>query len=279
MSYIDNIHCDDLKMLRPTVLIFDSGFGGLSIYQEVKKLLPYLHYIYAFDNIAFPYGDKPKKFIINRILKIIHKVCQLHAISLLIIACNTVSTIALSMLRKHFNFPIIGTVPAIKVAAHLTVKKIIGVLGTFNTIHCSYTHKLITYFAKNCKIYLLSSSTLVRLAENKLYGKSVPLKILKNILNPLFQMNKNPDVIVLACTHFSLLIEELIKILPKHTQLIDSSIAIAQRAFQVMSTQKDLVLTKENNLAYCIKINKNINILLRILKSYGFLKINQLFVK
>ncbi|WP_425336935.1 glutamate racemase [Serratia symbiotica] len=261
---------------RPTVLVFDSGVGGLSVYQEVRKLLPELHYIYTFDNVAFPYGEKSEEFIVERVLEITSAVQQRHPIFMVIIACNTASTISLSALRERFSFPVVGVVPAIKPAACLTANGIVGLLATLGTVQRSYTHELIARFATDCKIELLGSSELVELAEAKLHGETVPLVTLKKILHRWLKMSEPPDTVVLGCTHFPLLAEELTLILPEGTQLVDSSAAIARRTAWLISTQENLLSTQEDNLAYCMALDENTDALLPILHRYGFKKLEAL---
>ena len=110
-----------------------------------------------------------------------------------------------------------GVVPAIKPAARLTVNGIVGLLATRGTVQRSYTHELISRFATDCKIELLGSSELVELAEAKLHGEAVPLPVLKKILHPWLSMREPPDTVVLGCTHFPLLAEELMQVLPEGT--------------------------------------------------------------
>lgn len=102
---------------RPTVLVFDSGVGGLSVYDEIRHLLPDLHYIYAFDNVAFPYGEKSEVFIVERVVEIVTAVQERYPLALAVVACNTASTVSLPALREKFDFPVVGVVPAIKPAA------------------------------------------------------------------------------------------------------------------------------------------------------------------
>ena len=110
---------------RPTVLVFDSGVGGLSVYDEIRHLLPDLHYIYAFDNVAFPYGEKSEVFIVERVVEIVTAVQERYPLALAVVACNTASTVSLPALREKFDFPVVGVVPAIKPAARLTANGIV----------------------------------------------------------------------------------------------------------------------------------------------------------
>lgn len=146
---------------RPTVLVFDSGVGGLSVYDEIRRLLPDLHYIYAFDNVAFPYGEKSETFIVERVVEIVTAVQQRYPLSLAVIACNTASTVSLPALREKFAFPVVGVVPAIKPAARLTANGVVGLLATRATVKRPYTHELIARFANECQIAMLGSAELV----------------------------------------------------------------------------------------------------------------------
>ncbi|PVZ78484.1 glutamate racemase [Serratia sp. S1B] len=261
---------------RPSVLIFDSGVGGLSVYQEVRQLLPDLHYIYAFDNVAFPYGEKSEEFIIERVLEIVSAVQQRHPLALAIIACNTASTVSLPALREHFAFPVVGVVPAIKPAVKLTANGIVGLLATRGTVQRAYTRELIERFAKDCKIELLGSSELVELAEAKLHGEPVPMATLKKILQPWLSMREPPDTVVLGCTHFPLLSDELTQVLPEGTRLVDSGAAIARRAAWLITTQENLPSTQEDNLAYCMTFNEATDAILPVLQEYGFNSLKKL---
>ncbi|XIV49413.1 glutamate racemase [Escherichia coli] len=152
---------------RPTVLVFDSGVGGLSVYDEIRHLLPDLHYIYAFDNVAFPYGEKSEEFIVERVVAIVTAVQERYPLALAVVACNTASTVSLPALREKFDFPVVGVVPAIKPAARLTANGIVGLLATRGTVKRSYTHELIARFANECQIEMLGSAEMVELAEAK----------------------------------------------------------------------------------------------------------------
>ncbi|MFB6435028.1 MAG: glutamate racemase [Candidatus Malihini olakiniferum] len=258
-------------LARPTVLVFDSGVGGLSVYNESRQLLPNLHYIYAFDNEAFPYGEKPQDFIVERVVQIVSAVQKRHQLATVVIACNTASTISLPALREHFMFPVVGVVPAVKPAAKLTRNGIIGILATRATVHRSYAHKLIARFATNCKTLLLGSAKLVELAEAKLQGDNVSLLVLQQILYPWLKLSEPPDTVVLGCTHFPLLSEELKLVLPNDIRLVDSGAAIARRtAWHLANLEKPPALTTEKNLVYCMMITHQVATLWPVLQRFGF---------
>ncbi|AYC20998.1 Glutamate racemase [Dickeya dianthicola] len=263
---------------RPTVLVFDSGVGGLSVYDEVRKLLPDLHYIYTFDNEAFPYGEKSEQFIIERVLSIVDAVEKQHPLSLVIIACNTASTISLPALRARFNFPVVGVVPAVKPAAKLTRNGVVGLLATRATVQRPYTHELISRFANDCQILLLGSAELVEWGEAKLQGETVPEDALRKILKPWLKLAEPPDTVVLGCTHFPLLSEELQQVLPDGTRLVDSGTAIARRTAWLIEHLENPKLSTECNLAYCLSITPKVAALSPVLRRYGFNSLERLML-
>ena len=223
----------------PTVLVFDSGIGGLSIYNEIYNKMPNLHYIYAFDNEGFPYGDKSSEYLITRVNHIIATILQSYSIDLAVIACNTASTICLPSLRTNFPFPIVGVVPAIKPASKITKNKCIGLLATKATIQRAYTSNLIQEFAPDCDVKLLGLSELAHIAENKLQGIAVDMQQLETLLQPWLKLSVIPDTIVLGCTHYPFIKDEL-RILFPNTTFIDSGYAIASRVNTLLNDQYDL---------------------------------------
>ncbi|MBD2815300.1 glutamate racemase [Xenorhabdus sp. Flor] len=261
---------------RPTILIFDSGVGGLSVYQEIRQLLPDLHYIYAFDNEAFPYGEKTAEVIIERVVKVVDEIQKRHSLAVVVIACNTASTVSLPILRGRFSFPVVGVVPAIKPAAKLTCNHVVGLLATRATVNRGYTKELITQFAKDCQVHAIGSAELVELAERKLHGETIPLGEVEKVLKPWLKMKEPPDTIILGCTHFPLLAKELSQILPNGIRLIDSGAAIARRTAWLIKNRENLPSTTESNLAYCTKIDPNSESLRPVLHGYGFLTLEKL---
>ena len=256
--------------LRPTVLVFDSGVGGLSVYDEVRQLLPDLHYLYAFDNAGFPYGEKSETFIVDRVVAIVEAITRSYPLSLVIIACNTASTVSLPALRERFAFPVVGVVPAIKPAARLTRNGVVGLLATRATVRRPYTHELVSQFAGSCKIEMLGSAELVELAEAKLHGAEVDLNEVRRIVQPWLRMAEPPDTVVLGCTHFPLLREELQQVLPEGTRLIDSGAAIARRTAWLLDHEAPEVHSSQQNVAFCTELDGEAVQLSPVLRRYGF---------
>ncbi|PNK62379.1 MULTISPECIES: glutamate racemase [Pantoea] len=256
--------------LRPTVLVFDSGVGGLSVYDEVRQLLPDLHYLYAFDNAGFPYGEKSEEYIVERVVDIVGAIASRHPLSLCIIACNTASTVSLPALRARFGFPVVGVVPAIKPAARLTRNGVVGLLATRATVRRPYTHDLVAQFATSCRIAMLGSAELVELAEQKLHGQTIALEDVRRTVQPWLRMAEPPDTVVLGCTHFPLLREELQQVLPAGTRLIDSGAAIARRTAWLLEHESPGARSSQANCAFCTELNGEALQLSPVLQRYGF---------
>ncbi|MBC7530248.1 MAG: glutamate racemase [Oligoflexus sp.] len=223
--------------LNVDVMVFDSGVGGLSVLEAIRSRLPDLSYCFVGDNAGLPYGDKSESWLVQRVPQVID--CALAEVQckILVVACNTASTIVLPPLRAKFTFPVIGVVPAIKPAAQLSQKKIIGLLATPATVKRDYTDALIAEFAADCQVIKLGSSRLVTIAEEKMRGIPPDREELKLILAPFAAAL--PDVVVLGCTHFPLLRQEISEILTD-TVWIDSGAAIAQRVAHFAIHPSDL---------------------------------------
>ncbi|MDF7666572.1 glutamate racemase [Orbaceae bacterium ESL0727] len=258
----------------PSILIFDSGIGGLSVYNEIRKKYPALHYIYLFDNAMFPYGDKSNDFLVERVNRIIDAVIQSYPINLAVIACNTASTICLPSLRARFSFPIVGVVPAIKPASQLTKNGCIGLLATKATIKRAYTNNLIAQFAANCQVKLLGLSELALMAENKLQGIPVNMQELERLLQPWLTLDTIPDTIVLGCTHYPFIRDELQHVFPQ-SMFIDSGNAVAARVGSLLSKQYNLNQIDqlcESNIVASTLCNEHVTKIVEKLGKYNFNK-------
>jgi glutamate racemase len=212
------------------VLVFDSGLGGISIFQAIRKQYPFCELVYCSDNAAFPYGDKAEHALIERVSKVLLQLDSVVKPDIFVIACNTASTVALPHVRSLIKAPVVGVVPAIKPAAALAKSPCIGLLATPGTVNRAYTQSLIDQFAGSFKWVKIGSSELVLIAEKKMYGHDIKLQSVQKIVAPFAQYPTNElDTIVLACTHFPLIRPELQQALPHIRNWIDSSEAIANR--------------------------------------------------
>ncbi len=220
----------------PKVLIFDSGVGGLSVYKEIQSLLPQLSYTYLFDNAAYPYGELEQATLLQRVEKLITHLVEKEGFDIVVIACNTASTIVLPTLRSKLTIPVVGVVPAIKPASSLA-NKAVGLIATPATVTRQYTHDLIRNFSSDINVELLGSTRLVDMAEEKLRGRELDLEELQNILSPLIGQI---DVAVLGCTHFPLIKDEIQKVLGQEVVLVDSGEAIARRVQDLLKVESSV---------------------------------------
>jgi glutamate racemase len=193
------------------ILFFDSGVGGLSVLGPTLKLLPNAPIVYAADSAGYPYGRKSDAELATRVPALLGRLVERYQPRLAVIACNTASTIALDHARSALDLPIVGTVPAIKPAAEMSKSRVIGVLGTEATVRQAYVDDLAARFAADCTIIRHGSPELVELAEAKLGGEEIGIDAVRAAALPMFDAPDGDriDTVVLACTHFPLLEDEL----------------------------------------------------------------------
>lgn len=222
----------------PTIGIVDSGVGGLTIYSAVRAAVPTARYHYCSDNAHFPYGTRREDDVIQCVTAMVDGLHRHQPLDLLVVACNTASTVVLPALREKFAFPVVGVVPAIKPAAALTRTGTIGILATPKTVSGPYTDGLIAAHAANVRVIKIGSPLLAPWAENKLRGEQIDLGALRAELEPFFARaepaSERVDVVVLGCTHFPLLVEEMTKVSPWPLAWLDSAGAIARRVQELL---------------------------------------------
>lgn len=219
---------DQAKACFGNVLVLDSGVGGLSICRSVLRLCPQLHIRYVADDAAFPYGTKDESFLIERLSGLIAQCYERFSFDLVVVACNTASTLVLPTLRGRFDIPFVGVVPAIKPAVQQSKSKAIGLLATPGTVSREYTDALVRDFADGCYVLKVGSNALVEQAEKLLYGEAVDPLVLQGAINPFINSAEDVDTIVLGCTHFPFLQRNLELLLP-NVAWVDSGDAIARR--------------------------------------------------
>jgi glutamate racemase len=212
------------------ILFFDSGVGGLSVLGPARELLPNAPIIYAADSAGYPYGKRTEAEIASRVPALLGRLVERFRPRLAVIACNTASTIALEHVRSALELPVVGTVPALKPAAELSRTRVIGVLGTEATVRQPYVDDLAARFAADCIIVRHGSPELVDLAEAKLAGEAVGVGAVRAATEPMFDApgGERIDTVVLACTHFPLLQQELRTAFPDVTY-VDGGAGIARR--------------------------------------------------
>nr|BET44385.1 MAG: glutamate racemase [Candidatus Aschnera chinzeii] len=252
------------------ILILDSGVGGISIFNEIKQLLPNINYIYCLDNFAFPYGEKDESFIINRLLTLINKICKIHKLCMVILACNTASVVGLSALQLSFPFLILGIKPVIELATRITRNSIIGLLATKTTINSIYIKRLIKKLSSSYTIKVIIAPQLVLLAEKKMRGHYISKNLILPIIDCWLYETNVPDTIILGCTHFSHLIAELKNIFLKNIILLDGNLILAKTVFSLLQYENKLFINIHNNIVYYTKFDFNIFNLQPIFKKLGF---------
>jgi glutamate racemase len=213
-----------------TILVFDSGLGGLTVHREVVAARPHANFIYVADDAAFPYGALPEDTLVARVTGLFTELIDAHRPDIIVIACNTASTIALPELRRRFKVPFVGTVPAIKPACATSVTRRVSVLGTEATVAREYTRALIRDYAQDCEVTLIGSKKLAGYAEAEVHGAPAVDEALLAEITPCFRDDGvRTDTVVLACTHYPLLIARLEQIAPWPVYFVDPAPAIARR--------------------------------------------------
>ncbi|MFA6219174.1 MAG: glutamate racemase [Erythrobacter sp.] len=213
------------------ILLFDSGVGGLTVLAELRRALPDAPVIYAADMAGLPYGAKSEAEVAARVAGLLGRMTERWQPRLVCIACNTASTIALGMVRDVLEVPIVGTVPAIKPAAALTRTGTFGLLGTEATVRQAYVDNLEREFAQGKRLLRHGAGGLVPLAEARLRGEAVSLEAVRRELEGLLAQDgaEAIDTLVLACTHFPLLEDELRAALGHDVRFVDGAAGIARR--------------------------------------------------
>jgi glutamate racemase len=219
--------------------VFDSGLGGLTVLREIVAARPDAHYVYVADDAFFPYGHHSEDQIVVRVVPLVGELIAAHRPDLVVIACNTASTLVMSHLRREYKVPFVGTVPAIKPACATSKTKRVSVLGTKGTVKREYTKALIRDFAQGCEVTLVGSAELASLAEAALSGNEVSDREIFAELAPCFVGDDEGDVartdtIVLACTHYPLLMDRFIRLAPWPVDWIDPAPAIARRVSDLL---------------------------------------------
>ncbi|MBB5210299.1 glutamate racemase [Microbulbifer hydrolyticus] len=215
----------------PSALIFDSGVGAISIAREIRRQIPGLTLHFGVDNGFYPYGDKPEEVLRPRIVQVATAMMAASQADMLVVGCNTASTLALPELRDTLEHPVVGVVPAIKPAAAETRSGTIALVATEGTVSRGYTRDLIAQFANGQRVINVPAPELVQLAEAKLRGETITAGQLAPVLHRIFDTagGDKVDIAVLACTHFPLLREELDRFAPRSIRWLDSGPAIARR--------------------------------------------------
>jgi len=219
----------------PRILVFDSGIGGLSIAASIHQSLPGAELVYLADNAGFPYGEQPEAVVMDRCTALVMDTLARVPCDIIVIACNTASTVVLPRLRAMTRVPVVGVVPAVKPAAAITRNQRIGVLATPATVRRPYLDELIQEFASHCQVARIGHPGLVQWVENSVSGAPVPRNELAQAVAGF--RTAGVDTVVLGCTHYPLLLAPLKEVLPEVSFWVDSGAAIARRTAFLLEQQ------------------------------------------
>ena len=236
---------------RP-VLVFDSGIGGLTVLREARVLMPERRYVYVADDAGFPYGNWEEAALTARIVGLFGRLLADHEPQLVIVACNTASTLVLEELRAAFpSVPFVGTVPAIKPAAERTRSGLVTVLATPGTVKRAYTRDLIQSFARKCHVRLVGSANLASMAEAHIRGEFVDDEQVVSEIAPCFVESdgRRTDIVVLACTHYPFIANVFRRLAPWPVDWLDPAEAIARRASFLLRDKPATAITDDPDVA------------------------------
>jgi len=259
-------------MTAGPILFFDSGVGGLSVTGPARTALSDAPFVYAADSAGFPYGIRTEDEIAGRVPALLGRLAERYRPSLIVIACNTASTIALPAVRAALDLPVVGTVPAIKPAAAFSRARVIGVLGTDATVRQSYVDDLARRFATDCRVVRHGSAALVELAEAKLGGVDPAPGAVERAVAPLLA-EAGLDAVVLACTHFPLLGTELAQAFGPGVALVDGAAGIARR---IAHLTQGLCWSGPSGTAVFTRLGERERALAPALRLRGFDRLEQL---
>jgi len=244
--------------------IFDSGIGGITIYDEIHKLLPNENMIYLADSKNAPYGGKSKEKIIEYSVKNTEFLLE-NKCKIIVVACNTASTNAVKYLRSHYKVPIIRVQPAIKPAALKSKTKTVGILATNGTLESELLHETSQKFAQGVRVIKQIGEGLVALIESgKIQSKEMTI-LLNTYIEPM--LKENIDFLVLGCTHYPFLIPQIKNIVGDKVTIIDSGEAIARQT-KVILEKENLINKTDKNITRDFYINKSPDVLQIFLDSY-----------
>ena len=228
--------------------IFDSGIGGLSVFREIRKLLPEQGYIYYSDSAHCPYGEKSKEYIIDRARSITRRLMGM-GVEIVVVACNTATAAAISTLRKEFPIKFIGMEPAIKPSAALTKTGVVGVLATAGTLKAEKYLDTREKWAQSITVVEHIGEGFVELVEKGQTSGAEAEAVVQNSLVPLLEAGA--DTIVLGCTHYPFLADTIKKVAAAHGadgnsfHLIDPAPAVARHLLEVMEAEGIQIVSPE----------------------------------
>jgi glutamate racemase len=212
-------------MTKAPIGVFDSGVGGLSILRGIQQLLPAENLLYVADSAHAPYGPKGDVFIQNRCEVIMQFFVQ-QGVKAVVLACNTATAAAVTVLRQRYTLPLIGIEPAIKPAASLSMSGVVGVLATSGTITSDKFMSLQSRFEGEVKIITRACPGLVELIEQVEPDQKAIKKMLHGFISPMLDLGA--DTLVLGCTHYSLIRHLIREVAGADVTIVDADAGVAK---------------------------------------------------
>lgn len=212
----------------------DSGTGGLPYFAQLRSHESDASCVYIADTLHFPYGEKTRDEVISFAVGTVSRLLERFKPEVVIVACNTISVAALQTLREKFDVPFVGTVPAIKLAAARSVKRKIGLLATERTVCDPYTDELARKYAADCEIVRIGDSTLISRIESELMTATHEARL--EAVRPSIDRFREAgvDTIVLACTHFLHVSDEIHEVAGPGIEIIDSREGVVHQALRLV---------------------------------------------
>lgn len=269
---------DGQERAAAPVLVFDSGLGGLSVLRELRAQVRDYPFVYVADDAGFPYGDWQEGALRERLVVLFGTLLVRYAPQVVVIACNTASTLALADLRAAYPAVVfVGTVPAIKPAAARTRSGQVSVLATPGTVQRAYTRELIDEFAASCRVTLVGAAGLAAMAEQQLRGDAVDEQRLRELIAPCFveQEGQRTDIVVLACTHYPFLLNTLRAVAPWPVDWLDPAEAIARRTRSLLP-QRDAAAGEDRVLLTSGVVDPALQ---RVLQGFGLTRVDTAIVR
>ncbi len=224
--------------------VFDSGVGGLSVLKAIRTLLPHEHLVYVADSAHVPYGNKSPEYIQQRSITLTKFLLEQHHAKAIVVACNTATAAAVSLLREKFSVPIVGMEPAVKPAIAASKNKIIGVLATEGTLKSAQFAALLERYANNVSVITQPCHGLVEKVEQGDLSSPATRELVARYALPLVE--RGADTLILGCTHYPFLRELIADVVGKNITLIDTGEAVARRLQSALMEKNLLNVMKEN---------------------------------
>ena len=224
-----------------TILVFDSGIGGLTVLREARVVMPDQRFVYVADDAGFPYGDWNDAALTQHVETLFDGLIDRFRPDLAIIACNTASTVVLEPLRKRFAIPFVGIVPAIKPAAERSATGQVSVLATPGTVERDYTRALVGTYGARTNVKLVGAPRMAALAEAYMTTGRVDEDAVRAEIEPCFvdRLGLRTDIVVLGCTHYPFLADVYRRLAPWPVDWLNPAEAVARQARRLVEETGD----------------------------------------